>query len=106
VPTVLSESEVVRLIAAIEPDRETSTRRLMARLAYGTGMRVGELCTLRLRDVDFDRGQARIKARIKGHSPFSRAACRPCCGTTSPGRRCPMADIGIEGPRRPALSDA
>ena len=31
------------------------------RLLYGTGMRVSECCTLRLRDVDFDRGQIIVR---------------------------------------------
>ncbi len=78
VPTVLSESEVVRLIEAIEPDREGSTRQLMAKLAYGTGMRVGEVCTLRLRDLDFDRGQIVIRAGKgdKDRIVMLPAACR------------------------------
>jgi integrase/recombinase XerC len=29
-------------------------------LLYGSGMRASELCTLRLRDLDLDRGQARV----------------------------------------------
>jgi integron integrase len=56
-PTVLSEAEVRRVIGAIEQP----TFRLMAELLYGTGMRVGECCTLRVRDVDFDRGQVLVR---------------------------------------------
>jgi site-specific recombinase XerD len=33
----------------------------MMRLLYGTGMRVSECCTVRLRDVDFDRGQIIVR---------------------------------------------
>ena len=54
VPTVLSVNEVRRMIAAIE---DGSIHQLMVELLYGTGMRVMECCTLRLRDLDFDREQ-------------------------------------------------
>ena len=57
-PTVLSVDEVRRLIECMRPP----LARLMAELLYGTGMRVGEVCTLRLRDLDFDRGQILIRA--------------------------------------------
>lgn len=33
----------------------------MAELLYGTGMRVSECCTLRVRDVDLDRSQIMIR---------------------------------------------
>jgi site-specific recombinase XerD len=46
VPTVLSVEEVRRLIEAIPAGR---IYRLMAELLYGTGMRVSEVCTLRVR---------------------------------------------------------
>jgi integron integrase len=57
VPTVLSESEVQRVIRAIEHP----TWRLMAELLYGTGLRVSECCALRVRDVDFERGQIIVR---------------------------------------------
>jgi integron integrase len=57
VPTVLSEGEVQRVVGAIEH----ATYRLMADLLYGTGMRVSECCQLRVRDVDFERGQVLIR---------------------------------------------
>lgn len=56
VPTVLSAEEVGRLLEAIEEPRY----RLMVELLYGTGMRVSECCGLRVRDVDFGRGQVVI----------------------------------------------
>ncbi|MGC4031314.1 MAG: integron integrase [Tepidisphaeraceae bacterium] len=58
VPTVLSTDEVVRLIAAMPPG---DSRQLMARLLYGTGLRVGECCQLRVRDLDFDRSQIIVR---------------------------------------------
>ena len=59
VPTVLSTSEVGRLIHAL-PER--SLARSMVSLMYGTGMRIQECCTLRLRDLDFERGQIIVRA--------------------------------------------
>lgn len=58
VPTVLSDNEVRRIVA--EMPRE-SPRTLMVRLLYGTGLRIMELCTLRLRDLDFDRRQIIVR---------------------------------------------
>jgi integrase len=68
VPTVLSADEVRRVIAEMESG---SMHRLMAELLYGTGMRVMECCTLRLRDLDFDREQIVIRKNKGGQNPFS-----------------------------------
>ncbi len=57
-PTVLSVDEVRRLLAAIPADGETG---LIVRLLYGTGMRIMECCTLRVRDLDFDRCQLYVR---------------------------------------------
>jgi integron integrase len=59
VPTVLSAAEVARLLAAVPPGR---IFRLMAELLYGTGLRVSECCTLRVRDIDLDRAQVIVRA--------------------------------------------
>jgi integron integrase len=52
VPVVLSRLEVQRLLAAV-PDKY----RLFFQLLYGTGLRLMEALRLRVKDVDFDRGQ-------------------------------------------------
>jgi integron integrase len=57
VPTVLTQDEVRELLAAM-----TGTYQLMARLLYGTGMRLLELLRLRVKDVDFARGQIIVRA--------------------------------------------
>jgi integron integrase len=56
--TVMSVGEVERVIDALA---EGSVFRVIARLLYGTGMRVAECCTLRLRDLDFDRVQIIVR---------------------------------------------
>lgn len=59
IPTVLSADEVRRVIEAVPPTR---IYRLMIELLYGTGLRIGELCTLRIRDIDFGRAQIIVRA--------------------------------------------
>jgi len=56
-PVVLSVDEVKRLIDALPEEH-----RLRARLQYGAGLRVSELFGLRIKDLDFDRGQISVRA--------------------------------------------
>ncbi|MGB7157840.1 MAG: integron integrase [Tepidisphaeraceae bacterium] len=58
VPTVLSVAEVRCILDAL-PDG--SMHRLMVELLYGAGLRLTECCTLRVRDVDFDRRQIVVR---------------------------------------------
>jgi integrase len=55
-PTVLSEDEVKRLLACTE-----GMPGLVARLLYGTGMRLMEALKLRVKDVDFDRREILVR---------------------------------------------
>lgn len=55
-PTVLTKREVGRII-----DRLEGAYGLMARLLYGTGMRLMECCRLRVKDIDFERGEILIR---------------------------------------------
>ena len=50
---VLSVDEVTRALDCLSPNF-----RLMGRLQYGTGLRVNERLRLRVKDLNFDRGQA------------------------------------------------
>ncbi|HSV79352.1 MAG TPA: phage integrase N-terminal SAM-like domain-containing protein [Ramlibacter sp.] len=50
IPTVLTPEEVARLLQAMAGEIQ-----LVARLLYGTGMRLLEALRLRVKDVDFDR---------------------------------------------------
>ena len=50
IPSVLTKDEVALLLAAME-----GVTALLARLLYGTGMRLMEGMRLRVKDVDFDR---------------------------------------------------
>ncbi len=56
-PVVLSQAEVTLVL-----NRMTGVTGLMARLIYGTGLRVNECCTLRVKDVDFDAGAIHVRA--------------------------------------------
>ena len=55
-PVVLSKQEVQRLLERME-----GTAQLIGRLLYGTGMRLMEAMRLRVKDIDFDRGQVVIR---------------------------------------------
>ncbi len=55
-PVVLSKLEVARIL-----ERMDGTYGLMARLLYGTGMRIMECCRLRVQDIDFDRREILIR---------------------------------------------
>ena len=48
-PIILSKKEINTLIKA-----EEGTKRLIIEMLYGTGLRVGELVNLRIKDIDFD----------------------------------------------------
>lgn len=56
VPVVLSRAEVTRLLSVME-----GTEGDLARLLYGTGMRLMEALRLRVKDVDFDRNEITIR---------------------------------------------
>jgi len=56
-PTVLTQDEVRELLASM-----SGTYQLMARLLYGTGLRLLELLRLRVKDVDFERGSIMVRA--------------------------------------------
>ncbi|MGY0504690.1 integron integrase [Luteimonas sp. e5] len=56
IPVVLSHDEVRRLLAMLD-----GRYWLMAALLYGTGMRVLECARLRLKDVDFERGEIVVR---------------------------------------------
>jgi integrase len=56
VPVVLSKEETQRLLGSLE-----GTWRLMARVLYGTGLRLLELLRLRVHDIDFERNQIVVR---------------------------------------------
>lgn len=57
VPTVLSRDEVARLLAALD-----GRPALLARLLYGTGLRLMEGLRLRVKDVDFARNEIVVRS--------------------------------------------
>lgn len=56
-PTVLSRQEIAELFKHL-----SGQSRLMAMLLYGCGMRIGEVVSLRVKDVDFANGMIVIRA--------------------------------------------
>jgi integrase/recombinase XerC len=60
-PRFLSEPEAKALAEGPREDSDLAVRdRAMIELLYATGMRVGELCGLRLSDIDLDAGVIRV----------------------------------------------
>lgn len=59
-PNVLSRAAVAQVLGEMR-----GTSWLMASLLYGSGLRLMECCTLRVKDVDVDRGEIRVR-RGKG----------------------------------------
>jgi integron integrase len=57
IPTVLTVEEVERLL-----DRMKGLTGLMARLMYGSGLRISECVSLRVKDVDLDRREIVVRA--------------------------------------------
>jgi len=55
-PVVLSKPEVTKILARMQ-----GAHGLVARLLYGTGMRIMECCRLRVQDIDFDRCEILIR---------------------------------------------
>lgn len=64
-PQIMTEGEIQRLINVCEDNTPIGKRdRTAIELAYGTGMRASELCSLKLKDID--RGGGLIFTRGKG----------------------------------------
>ena len=59
-PNVLSREDVQQVFAVME-----GRAKLMAMLLYGSGLRVMECCRLRIKDIDIERGEIRVR-RGKG----------------------------------------
>jgi len=68
-PTVLSKVEVKHLLENLD-----GTPQLMAGLMYGSGLRLKECCTLRVKDVDFLRRQLNVQ---QGKGAVDRTAVFP-----------------------------
>ncbi len=62
VPTVLTGVEVERILGAIESDKY----RVAVMLAYGAGLRIGEVCHLRVEDIDAKRMLLHIRNAKRG----------------------------------------
>jgi integrase/recombinase XerD len=62
VPVVLTAVEIAQLLGAIATDKH----RVMVMLAYGAGLRVGEVCALRVDDIDPKRMLIRVQHAKRG----------------------------------------
>jgi integrase/recombinase XerD len=61
IPKALNEAEILSLLSSVVGDDGRARRdRAILELLYATGMRISELCGLKLSDVDLDRGLALV----------------------------------------------
>jgi len=82
-PAVLSRGEVRALLGQLH-----GTTRLIALLLYGAGLRLLECLTLRVKDLDFARGEIRVRRGKGGERPRHHAArYRPASTGEAPGAR-------------------
>ena len=83
VPVVLTRDEVVRVLRQLQ-----GTPRLVGFLLYGSGIRLIECLTLRVKDLDLDRGELLVRRGKAGKDrmtvvPDTRSGSR--CGSISAG---------------------
>jgi integrase/recombinase XerD len=63
-PRILNEAEINRLLNACGGEKPLSVRdRAIFEVGYGCGLRVSEICSLRMRDLDFDSKLLRAKGK-------------------------------------------
>ena len=61
-PNILTQDEEIRLLSQFNPRYPTSHRnRTMLLLALNTGMRIGDLVSLRWQDIEMDTGRCHLK---------------------------------------------
>ena len=64
IPVVMSKEETRRFFAKMKGEKC-----LMAQVQYSTGLRISELCRLRVMDLDFERHQIIVRnGRVKGYA--------------------------------------
>jgi integrase/recombinase XerD len=72
VPVVLSAAEVQRLLDALASDKQ----RALVMLAYGAGLRVSEVCTLRVEDIDPKRMLLHVRHAKRGRERYVMLSAR------------------------------
>lgn len=91
VPTVLSRDEVTRLLARMD-----GRPWLLASLLYGAGLRLMEALRLRVKDVDFDRGEITVRDGKGGKDRYTmlpRALAEPLRREMERARQLHQADL-------------
>ena len=66
IPVVLTTVEVSQLLAALKTDKH----RAMVMLAYGAGLRVSEVCKLRVEDIDPKRMLIHVRHAKRGRERY------------------------------------
>ncbi|MCE4602710.1 MAG: tyrosine-type recombinase/integrase [Desulfurococcales archaeon] len=97
IPDTLSWEEVKRLIEAARDIYDA----LIVSVLAETGMRVSELLSIRIRDIDLDKGEVRIrgkygKERIVFLGPASRALIKAYIDSSDPSPREKLVDMSYQ----------
>lgn len=90
-PVVLSQREIRAILAHLEPPY-----RLCIELMYGSGLRVSECASLRVKDVDLDRRELVVREGKGGkdrRTPLAASAVRPLAEQIERERRRFVADV-------------
>ncbi|MCP4290604.1 MAG: integron integrase [bacterium] len=66
IPVVLSQNEVMLVLGNL-----SGVQKIMAQLLYGAGLRLMECCKLRIKDLDFHRGQFCVRRGKGGKDRFA-----------------------------------
>lgn len=93
IPVVLTQPEVASLLAHLR-----GPTLLMASLLYGAGLRLLECCTLRVKDLDLDRHELRIrdtKGRRDRVAPLPNALRAPIAAHLEQTRALHQADLRV-----------
>ena len=90
VPVVLSQNETQRLLDKLDepmkvPKKTDGRYGLAARLQYGAGLRLSELVSLRIKDIDLGRGTVTVRCG-KGVKDCPRFQRRPAIRSGAPPR--------------------
>lgn len=88
-PKFLNAEEITRLLAAPNPERPEGLRdRAMLELLYASGLRVSELCSLQLSDLNLELGVVRVmgKGRKQRLVPMGKSAVKAISAWLQSGR--------------------
>lgn len=92
-PTVLSRGDVRRVLSAIE-----GSSRPIAHLLYGSGLRISEACSLRVKDLDFERREILVRAGKGDRDRLTMLPDALVVPSRNPSKRWAAASVSLPWP--------